>query len=152
MEGLTIGRDTLTYRYSDYPLKDARAFVDHGANISARMTATRVVAGGVLLGPLGAVLGGMAKKDRAKVYLVVEFPNEEALLIETKAKHEKDAREFATRINSAALSARERAERPEAAQRQPAKKAAPGWYKFGDKLRYFDGEVYTKKTKKLPNA
>src|SRR5690606_11945758 len=53
-----------------FPVAGAHVIVDHGANIGSRISGTRVAAGAVLLGPVGAILGGMAKKDRSKIYIV----------------------------------------------------------------------------------
>jgi len=56
-----------------YPI--ARCTVDlvEGGKPS-RMTATRIGAGALLAGPVGAVIGGMAKKDRSKTWVIVAHP------------------------------------------------------------------------------
>ena len=56
-----------------YPI--ARCTVDlvEGGKPS-RMTATRIGAGALLAGPVGAIIGGMAKKDRSKTWVIVAHP------------------------------------------------------------------------------
>lgn len=101
-EGLKIKGDRLHKGLGrSWPIAECAAVVDQGANISSRMTATRVVGGAVLLGPLGAILGGLAKKDRSKVFLAIDVPGD-AILIEVKGKHEGKARKFALQVNQAA--------------------------------------------------
>lgn len=60
---------------------------------SNRMTVTRVVAGGLLLGPVGMILGGMAKKDTSYNNLVIHF--EDAVVrIPFKTKEYGQAQQF----------------------------------------------------------
>lgn len=66
------------------------------------MTATRVVTGTVLLGPLGAVIGALAKKregDRA--FLVVTLPDGTILSEEGPASKLLGMKAMAERINRA---------------------------------------------------
>ena len=82
--------------------KGANAYFENGANVGSRVTATRVVAGAVLLGPLGAVLGGIAKKDRNKLYVIVECADGTVLSTDLPAKDETKVREFVNKINACA--------------------------------------------------
>lgn len=52
----------ITMNFKTYPVAEADIEVQVGRDRS-RMTATRVLGGGVLLGPVGMILGGMARKD-----------------------------------------------------------------------------------------
>lgn len=68
----------------DVPLAEVTLDIEQGPDAS-RMTATRVITGGVLLGPVGMLLGGMAKKGYAHNNLVVTT-NDEVARIPFKAK------------------------------------------------------------------
>lgn len=90
-----------------WPVAGASCTVESGAS-SSRMTLTRVGAGAVVLGPVGAILGGLAKKDRSRVYVVLTVPGDgehpgEVFSFDVPVKDEKDAREFASKVNAAAL-------------------------------------------------
>ena len=76
-----------------WPVAGAAAEFEHGANIGSRLTATRVVLTGVFALAL--------KKNKNKVYVAVELADGEQVLIEAKAKDEKKARTFATKVNQA---------------------------------------------------
>jgi|GEM_PF-6493564 len=94
--------ETLTHQKVAYPVRGARATVESAASAKSRMTATRVVGGAVVLGPLGAILGGMAKKDKSKIFLVVEMADGTVFTDQAQARHEATARRFAGAINTAA--------------------------------------------------
>lgn len=65
------------------PVAEVSLDIEQGPDAS-RMTATRVITGGVLLGPVGMILGGMAKKGYAHNNLVVTT-NDEVVRIPFKA-------------------------------------------------------------------
>lgn len=110
---VTLYRDTLTIdEQLGNPLADkreyhldssVRASVEAGGSIDRRTSATRVAAGAVLTGGVGAIVGAIAKKkvDKRELYLVIEA-DEWAELVELKPKHGAQAREFAQKINLAA--------------------------------------------------
>lgn len=81
------------------PLAGAVARFESGPPLDSRRTATRVATGAVLLGPVGAVLGGMAKKDASKLHIVVEAPNGTVHSDETHVRCEKQARRLVENIN-----------------------------------------------------
>jgi len=56
-----------------YPIARCTVEMVEGGKPS-RMTATRIGAGALLAGPVGAIIGGMAKKDRSKTWLIVTHP------------------------------------------------------------------------------
>lgn len=93
---------TLNHQSVAYPVKGARATVETAASAKTRMTATRVVGGAIVLGPLGALLGGMAKKDESKIFLVVEMADGTVITDRAQARHETTARRFAGAVNTAA--------------------------------------------------
>src|SRR5690606_12426693 len=84
-----------------FPVAGAHVIVDHGANIGSRISGTRVAAGAVLLGPVGAILGGMAKKDRSKIYIVATLADGTVVSSDAPASYETVAREFAQAANRA---------------------------------------------------
>lgn len=71
--------------------------------VAPRTTLTRVVAGGVVAGPVGAIVGGLFKKDRDKAYVTLYFPNGDTFTLVGPAKQDAQAREFARRITAAGL-------------------------------------------------
>lgn len=101
-EGIEIKEESLIHKGKRWPIKDCEATVDHGANIASRITATRVALGTVLLPGIGTIVGALAKKNRSKVYLAIEVPGDDLVLVELKAKKEGEARQFAAKVNKAA--------------------------------------------------
>lgn len=99
-EGYSLVNGKVRKGFQSWDVTGAHAQVDNGAS-SQRMTLTRVGAGAVVLGPLGAILGGMAKKDRSRVYVLIEFATGEAISFDLSIKDEKKAREFAQKVNGA---------------------------------------------------
>lgn len=82
----------------EFDLIGAKAEFEAGANAGSRITATRVVTGGVLFGPLGAVAGGLLRKNISKVYVVITFADGSSGLIEAPAKKETEARKFVNQL------------------------------------------------------
>lgn len=109
------------------------ATVDTAGNLAVgrRATLTRMAAGGLLFGSLGAIVAGAGfKKDRVhdarELYLLIESPN---LLSVGEFDPSKGAalRDFAVRINNASLAWKPDAtSSTEASHNQPG---APGWWK-----------------------
>ncbi len=151
-EGLRIIGDQL-FRIKagkQWPVAGCSAQVDSGAAISSRVTATRVVAGAAIAGPIGAVVGALAKKDRSKVYLAVTTPDDHVLL-ELKGKEEGEARRFAGNLNAAAAHfASSATEDPEPAQALATTPA--GWYPADGMLRWWDGNAWTDHTAPLTDS
>ena len=93
-EGWTLVNGTLSKGLTkSYDVAGAVAEFQHGANVGGRITLTRVALTGIF------ALG--LKKDRNKVYVLIELADGQQELIEAKAKEEKAARKFAGAINSA---------------------------------------------------
>lgn len=93
---------TVTYKGDEYDLKGARALVDSG-QLGKRMTATRVIGGGVIFGPVGALIGGMAKKSTGDAFLNIELADGRLIIEPVKKKQIKEANKFAQKINDTAL-------------------------------------------------
>lgn len=93
-EGWTLANGTLSKGLTKmHDVAGAVAEFQHGANIGGRITLTRVALTGIF------ALG--LKKDRNKVYVLIELADGQQEMIEAKAKHEKDARRFTAAINAA---------------------------------------------------
>ena len=99
MTSLHDGR--LHWGASSKEIAGATAVFEHGAD-QKRVTITRVGAGALLFGPVGAIVGGMLRKDTTKVYVIVTFADEQQAIIDVPARMEREAREFTARLNEAA--------------------------------------------------
>lgn len=82
------------------PIAGAIAEFESGAS-NQKTTAGRVVAGAVIAGPVGAVVGGLLKKDKTKCYVTVTFADGDVAIIDGPVKDERRLREFAVKINAA---------------------------------------------------
>lgn len=82
-----------------YPREGARATLETGAGESSRITATRVATGAVLAGPVGAIIGAMAKKDTTKIHVIVELADGTVLMTEGPRKQMKKAVALVNEIN-----------------------------------------------------
>jgi hypothetical protein len=92
------------------PVAGAKATCDTASNlmVKSRATLTRMAAGGLLLGPLGAILSLGFKKhkevDRRELYLLIETPTF-AGVVQCPADQGLAARNFAAAVVSAGLNA-----------------------------------------------
>ena len=73
--GLINGKVTRGLR--KWPATECEAELIEDGNEGNRVTATRVAAGALLAGPVGAVVGGLAKKSNETGWLVVTTPDGE---------------------------------------------------------------------------
>ncbi|WP_243063327.1 hypothetical protein [Humibacter sp. RRB41] len=86
------------------------ATVDTAGNLatSSRSTLTRIAAGGLLFGPVGAIVGGVAKKtrmhDARELYLLIQS-DAFAAVITCNPDDGQRLRQFATAVRQAALNA-----------------------------------------------
>lgn len=85
-----------------FPLVGASAEFEMGDAPTSRTTVTRVAAGLVIAGPVGAIVGGMFKKDESKSYINVTLADGKMLICDVASSKATAAREFAARINEAA--------------------------------------------------
>lgn len=80
------------------PIAGTTALFENGAD-TKRSTLTRIGAGAVLAGPLGAVGGALLRKNTSKCYVTVTFADGDSVIVEGPAKDEKQLREFAAGVN-----------------------------------------------------
>jgi hypothetical protein len=80
-KSVSLDRDTISYRErvrrEHHPVAGVTATVETAGDIGRRLSATRTIGGGVLLGPFGAVLGAVAKKktDDRQLFLLIQGPD-----------------------------------------------------------------------------
>lgn len=85
------------------PIAGAVAEYEAGSDLGGRTTLTRVLAGAVVAGPVGAIVGGMFKKDRSRGYVTVTFTDGDLVVVDGPLKDEPKLRDFASKINAAAV-------------------------------------------------
>lgn len=87
-----------------YLINTVTAELELGASTySERMTATRIVAGGMIAGPAGMFVGGAAKKraDTSRIYLTVRTPDGRVEIRDAPTKDERAGRDFMARLEMA---------------------------------------------------
>jgi hypothetical protein len=152
-KGFTLAGSELKRGISSWPLAECEAYVETGAAVSARVTASRVVAGAMTFGSTGALVGAISKKDRSKVYLTITVPGD-AFLEEVRGVDEGKARQFATKLNKLAAAHKGspvgQAINALTPPPPPPSAVPAGWYPQGDVQRYWDGSAWTEHTAPLP--
>ncbi|MFB7724127.1 hypothetical protein [Nocardia sp. NPDC056100] len=81
----------------------ARASVESSGALVKRATVTRIAAGGLLFGPVGAIAAGLGAKktvEDRRLFVLVENAVGEQLIVEVHAKHEAEVRRWAVRFNT----------------------------------------------------
>ena len=126
-QGIILYQRWLVTPQGEGSLVGAQATVDTagGLAVKSRATLTRMAAGGLALGPLGAVLSLGLKKhkdvDTRELYLLVESPAV-ATVVQCPADEGQKAREFAAKIaNMARTAAAHEADKPRLLQQARAK-------------------------------
>lgn len=114
----------------------------------------------MIAGPIGALIGSIAQKDRGAVFLTLITPDD-VFIEKVSGLEEVKAREFATKVKRAGmLQTREAAENAKAeaaalaasvpALPSPSQQGIPaGWYPRGDVQQYWDGSAWTDHTAPL---
>ena len=101
LQGFVI-KHTLSGMPDKIPTAGLTAVVQDGAHVGTYVSAKRVIAGGVLFGPLGAGVGALVRKNHNEVHVVLEREGEIIGTISASAKHTPKAREFADGVNASA--------------------------------------------------
>lgn len=83
------------------PVAGATAEFESGASNSSA-TVGRVLAGTLIAGPVGAIVGGMFKKQKGRAYVYVTFLDGDIAIVDGSIKDESKMREFALKVNAAA--------------------------------------------------
>lgn len=97
---LTQGNLAWNFQRTKRPVAGAVAVFESGREVKSP-TLARVVAGGVLAGPAGAIVGGLFQKDKTKCYVTVTFADQSVIIIDGPARDERALKDFAERINAA---------------------------------------------------
>lgn len=83
------------------PIAGAVAEFDPGVS-SSSATATRVIAGALIAGPVGAVVGGLFQKQKGRCYVYVTFADDAVAIVDGPIGDASKLREFTLKINEAA--------------------------------------------------
>lgn len=104
---VTLGHGKLTFSavngiLGSVPVAGATAEIEAGDDKS-KTSLARIAAGGLLLGPIGLIVGGMVKKDVSQVYVIVHLADGRAPVARFKKSEIGKARKFADRVNAAGV-------------------------------------------------
>jgi hypothetical protein len=102
--GVTLQGDMITYKRQSQPVAGVKAEVESVGQLRQRTTATRVAAGTIVGGPIGAVVGGLLRKkvDDRQLFLLIDGPKYAwAIPVDVTKKHQTKAREFAAKVTTA---------------------------------------------------
>jgi hypothetical protein len=98
---MALTADKVRYAFKSFPVAGAVAELDTVDAPAPQATLGRIAAGAVIAGPVGAIIGGMLKKDRSKGYISVTLSDGNIFLAEFPAARVSDARRFVALINEA---------------------------------------------------
>lgn len=87
----------LTYEFKKHDMTEATAEATLGSP-SRRSTVTRMGAGVLIAGPVGLLVGAVARKDTSKCYVTIETPNG-VIVVEGRSKDYPAAVKFADAVN-----------------------------------------------------
>ncbi len=83
------------------PAAGVVASIESGGDAGPKIKVGRVAAGAIIAGPVGAVVGGLLRKNVNRVYVTVTFPDGETVDEDVPVKEEREARAFVSSINAA---------------------------------------------------
>ena len=98
---LVLDGNTIYCQGQAVPLGRARAELVDGDAARSRMTATRIAAGAVIAGPVGALIGGLAKKQTGRIYVLVTTDDGRVLSGDGPGKETGKAASFVAKVNAA---------------------------------------------------
>jgi len=94
---------TESQRLRKWPVSGVHAEVISGQKDEG-MSLAAVAAGGMLFGPVGAIIGGMGKYDRTRCYLVIQLPDGKVVSDDFPAAKYGELVAFVAQVNAAAAS------------------------------------------------
>lgn len=100
MQGTYVYLPTGGFKSVTKDIAGASAEFESGAGQSTA-TVGRVLTGGLIAGPAGAIVGGMFKKEKGRAYVYVTFADGDVAIIDGPLKDESKLRTFALGINAA---------------------------------------------------
>lgn len=83
------------------PIGGAVAEYERGDYAGEETTLGRVALGAVIAGPVGAIVGGMFKRDRTRGYVTVTFPDGEIVIVDGPLRDAEKMRVFAEKVTAA---------------------------------------------------
>lgn len=90
------------YQMKKFPTRGLSASIVDQYNVGTYISAKRVIGGGLLFGPLGALTGAVLRKNGNKIYVAVERDGEVIGTLEGGAKDLGKARDFVEALNRSA--------------------------------------------------
>lgn len=85
------------------PVAGAVAQFEMGDDFGSRSTLGRVAAGAIIAGPVGAIMGGMFKKDSTRVYVTITFADGDVVVVDAPRKKGATLQAFARDVNAAGV-------------------------------------------------
>lgn len=101
LDGLALTNDKIRYNLKTYPVAGAVAEIDTVDAPAPQATIGRIAAGAVIAGPVGAIVGGMLKKDRSKGYITITLEDGKVIVSDFPSVKLSVARNLVSLINEA---------------------------------------------------
>ena len=101
--GLSMKAGRLSYKEKSQPIAGVWVTVESAGELQKRATLTRAIAGGLVFGPAGAVVGSLFQKtvDTRELYMAVEG-DQASWVVPVSPSKGAAARTFAAKVNTAA--------------------------------------------------
>ena len=101
LNGLALTADKIRYQLKTFSVVGASAVLDTIDEPAPSVSVGRIAAGAVIAGPVGAIIGGILKKDRSKGYIQITLADGTMLVSEFPSAKVSDARKLIALINEA---------------------------------------------------